>query len=106
MNLSMFIKLHIGVKKGEVKMTSDYKHFDYMFDKKWITPTVVDFDDHSTKNVFMMLPQYGDTVEITREGEEKYYSVRNSWLKWVITSIIAILGLCSAVIGTLVKLLS
>jgi len=96
------MKLHIGVKKGKVKMTSDYKHFDYMFDKKWITPTVVDFDNHSSKNVFMMIPQYGDTVEITREGEEKYYSVRNSWLKWIVTSIIGILG----IIGTLIKLLS
>ncbi|MGY0413997.1 hypothetical protein ACW5YJ_12275 [Staphylococcus sp. mip270_02] len=102
MNLSMFMKLHIGVKKGKVKMTSDYKHFDYMFDKKWITPTVVDFDNHSSKNFFMMIPQYGDTVEITREGEEKYYSVRNSWLKWIVTSIIGILG----IIGTLIKLLS
>lgn len=101
MNLSMFMKLHIGVKKGKVKMTSDYKHFDYMFDKKWITPTVVDFDNQSTKHVFMMIPQYGDSVEITKEGEEKYYSVRNSWLKWAITSIIALLG----IIGTLIKLL-
>lgn len=96
------MKLHIGVKKGKVKMTSDYKHFDYLFDKKWITPTVVDFDNHSSKNFFMMIPQYGDTVEITREGEEKYYSVRNSWLKWIVTSIIGILG----IIGTLIKLLS
>lgn len=100
------MKLHIGVKKGKVKMTTDYKHFDYMRDKEWITPTVVDFDNHSTKNVFMMIPQYGDHVEITREGEEKYYSVRNSWLKWVVTSIIAILSFFAAIIGTLVKLLS
>lgn len=106
MNLSMFIKLHIGIKKGKAKMTPDYKHFDYMYDKKWIVPQVVDFDNQSTSTIFMMIPQYGDFVEISREGEEKYYSVRNSWLKWVITSIIAILGLCAAVIGTLVKLLS
>ena len=52
-----------------------------------------------------MIPQYDDYATITKEGEDKYYSVRNSWLKWIITSVIAIISASAAIIGTLLKLL-
>ncbi|XXL52243.1 hypothetical protein ACSC1U_04960 [Mammaliicoccus lentus] len=70
MNLSMFMKLHIGVKKGKVKMTSDYKHFDYMRDKEWITPTVIDFDNHSSKNDFMMIPNTVIPLKSQEKGKK------------------------------------
>lgn len=102
----MFLKLRTCIKKGKVKMHSNYKHLDYMLSKKWITRNITNFENASTKSTFFLIPQYDDYVEITEEGIEKYYSVRNSWLKWIITSVIAIISACAAIIGTLLKVLS
>lgn len=105
LNISMFLKLRTCIRKGKVKMPSDYKHLDYMLSKNWITRNITDFKNESTKGLFFMIPQYDDYATITKEGEDKYYSVRNSWLKWIITSVIAIISASAAIIGTLLKLL-
>lgn len=101
MNLSMFLKLHKGVKNNKVKMGENYKHFEYMRNKDWIELTITDFHEYSSHNIFLPIPIYDEYVGISEKGKEKYYAVRNSWIKWVFTSFIAIIGIIITLIGVL-----
>ncbi|HFK2719314.1 TPA: hypothetical protein ACG1DY_005181, partial [Escherichia coli] len=65
-------------------MPSDYKHFEYMLSKNWIVPTIVYYNTDLNEDAPLMTPKYSDYVEATREGEEKYYSVKDFWIKWIL----------------------
>ncbi|MBC3075853.1 hypothetical protein H6L69_06050 [Staphylococcus epidermidis] len=86
-------------------MPSDYKHFEYMLSKNWIVPTIVYYNTDLNEDTPLMIPQYSDYVEATREGEEKYYSVKDFWIKWILIFIFSFFGACTAIIGILIKLL-
>ncbi len=86
-------------------MPSDYKHFEYMLSKNWIVPTIVYYNTDLNEDTPLMIPQYNDYVEATREGEEKYYSVKDFWIKWILIFIFSFFGACAAIIGILIKLL-
>lgn len=105
MNISMFLKLRTCVREGSVKMPSDYKHFEYMLSKNWIVPTIVYYNTDLNEDTPLMIPQYGNYVEATREGEEKYYSVKDFWIKWILIFIFSFLGICAAIAGILIKFL-
>lgn len=86
-------------------MPSDYKHFEYMLSKNWIVPTIVYYNTDLNEDTPLMIPQYSDYVETTKEGEEKYYSVKDFWIKWILIFIFSFFGACATVIGILIKLL-
>lgn len=101
MNISMFMKLHIGIKYGKVKMNNDYKYFDYMQKKEWISLTISDIQSISKPNFYMINPIYSDYVEITDKGKDAYFKARNTWIKWALGTIISI---CIAITTTLLRL--
>lgn len=105
MNISMFLKLRTCVREGSVKMPSDYKHFEYMLSKNWIVPTIVYYNTDLNEDTPLMIPKYSDYVEATREGEEKYYSVKDFWIKWILIFIFSFFGTCTVITGILIKLL-
>ncbi|MBE9421022.1 hypothetical protein K2V50_07110 [Staphylococcus epidermidis] len=86
-------------------MPSDYKHFEYMLSKNWIVPTIVYYNTDLNEDTPLMIPQYSDYVEATKEGEEKYYSVKDFWIKWILIFIFSFFGACATIIGILIKLL-
>lgn len=86
-------------------MPSDYKHFEYMLSKNWIVPTIVYYNTDLNEDTPLMIPKYSDYVEATREGEEKYYSVKDFWIKWILIFIFSFLGTCAFITGILIKLL-
>ncbi|CUY00571.1 hypothetical protein SETU_00608 [Staphylococcus epidermidis] len=86
-------------------MPSDYKHFEYMLSKNWIVPTIVYYNTDLNEDTPLMIPQYSDYVEATKEGEEKYYSVKDFWIKWIVIFIFSFFGACATIIGILIKLL-
>lgn len=91
MNISMFLKLRTCVREGSVKMPSDYKYFEYMLSKNWIVPTIVYYNTDLNEDTPLMTPKYSAYVEATREGEEKYYSVKDFWIKWILIFIFSFL---------------
>ncbi|MCG1196044.1 hypothetical protein K4P14_08315 [Staphylococcus epidermidis] len=86
-------------------MPSDYKHFEYMLSKNWIVPTIVYYNTDLNEDTPLMILQYSDYVEATKEGEEKYYSVKDFWIKWILIFIFSFFGACATIIGILIKLL-
>lgn len=85
-------------------MPSDYKHFEYMLSKNWIVPTIVYYNTDLNEDAPLMTPKYSDYVEATREGEEKYYSVKDFCIKWILIFIF-FFGTCAVITGILIKLL-
>lgn len=84
-------------------MTSDYKHYDYMLNKEWVELEIIDLDVDNSFKTLMFKSKFSDYVSPTDKGIEKYYSVRNSWLKWILGTIISV---ATAVTLALLKLLS
>lgn len=90
MNVSMFIKLHIGIRNGKVKMNQEYKHFNYMLDKEWISLNIENLEPISEPGFFMINQIYSDFVEITDKGKDVYFKARNTWIKWLLGTIVSI----------------
>lgn len=90
MNFSMFMKLHKAIKNNKVKMDSDYKFFEYMLNKDWISLIIEDVEPVSESNVFMLNPSYSEYVKITDKGKDIYFKSRNTWIKWILGTIISI----------------
>ena len=86
-------------------MPSDYKHFEYMLSKNWIVPSIVYYNNDLYEDTPLMIRKYSDNVEATREGEEKYYSVKDFWIKWILILIFSFFGTCAVITGILIKLL-
>ena len=86
-------------------MPSDYKHFEYMLSKNWIVPTIVYYNTDLNEDAPLMTPKYSDYVEATREGEEKYYSVKDFCIKWILIFIFSFFGTCAVITGILINLL-
>lgn len=102
MNFYMFFKLRSAVKNEEIKIGTSNKDIDYMINNDWIDPHI---NDTSSLNL-EPLPFYLGTAEVTDKGIKEYYKVRNSWLKWGVTSAIAIASVCATLAGVLLKVLS
>lgn len=102
MNISIFLKLHTAVKRGNVKLNSQYKHFDYMYDKGWISLIIDDVKSESEPGVFGIIPTYSEYVNITNEGKDVYFKARNSWIKWVLGTIISV---STAITAALLRML-
>ncbi|AJC95796.1 hypothetical protein [Staphylococcus hyicus] len=98
MNLSIYLKLRKCVKQGKIKLNSDYKHYDYMVDNKWIKPIIDDYKTEEDEMLVFFTPVYDDYVSITSEGKDCFFKARNKFLFWFIGIFITILSFITPVI--------
>lgn len=86
----MFKILHKANKNGKIKLSANHKDFDFMIDNEWLVQVDNDFSLDKTSSSFILYTDYSGFVSITNEGKKVYLKARNTWLKWILGTIISV----------------
>lgn len=100
MNFYMYHKLRTALKRGVVDVGLVDRNVDYMVNKNWLK---LDMLDSSRFTDYEPIPFPKGTAKITEEGKEQYLKVRNEWIKYIVTIVIAIVGVCGTLAGVLLS---
>lgn len=103
-NISTFLVLHKACSKEKIKLSDQHKDFEYMLRKEWITQVENDLEIFEDSSFSILYMKYSGYVSITSKGKDVYFSARNSWIRWILGTIISIsIAIVSLVIKALLE---
>lgn len=104
MNMRIFFLLRKAIKKAKIFIPETHKDFQYIMRKRWLI--AVDKEttyEESYIGRFKKI-RYTGRLSITDEGRDEYYKVRNSWIKWILGTVISVsIAFASLVIKALLE---
>lgn len=86
----MFKVLHRANKKDKIKLSSNHKDFDYMINNNWLIQADNELKVDKSHRTVMLYSEYSGFVSITDEGKTQYFKARNTWIKWILGTIISV----------------
>ncbi|MCO4338431.1 hypothetical protein [Staphylococcus agnetis] len=104
MNMRIFFLLRKAIKKEKIFIPETDKDFQYIMRKRWLI--AVDEEttyEESYVGRFKKI-RYKGRLSITDKGRDEYLNARNSWIKWILGTIISVsIAFASLVIKALLE---